>query len=84
MNWYFNLSRLRVGLNVGQATKGARGMPWRHGPMKGVARLRKAPVCCLANLTGDSRMGKPDQSHVWSLWSQHITPVAGTGGTETS
>ena len=27
-------------LNVGQATKGARWMPWYHGPKKGVARLR--------------------------------------------
>ena len=39
-SWYFNMSRLCVGLNVGQATKGARRMPWRHGPKKGVARLR--------------------------------------------
>jgi len=31
---------LRVGLNVGQATKGARWMPWHHGPKKGVAWLR--------------------------------------------
>ena len=33
-------SRLCVDFDVGQATKGARGMPWRHGPKKGVARLR--------------------------------------------
>ena len=84
MSWYFNLSRLRVGLNVGQATKGARGMPWRHGPMKGVARLRKAPVYCLANLAGDIRIGEPNPSHVGLPRTQHIGPVAGTWGTETS
>ena len=27
-------------LTKGQATKGARWMPWRYGPMKDVARLR--------------------------------------------
>jgi len=75
---------LRVDFDVGQATKGARRMPWRHGPKKGVARLRKAPVCCLANLAGDTRMGQPSPSHVGLLWTEHIGPVAGTGGTETS
>ena len=36
-------------LMKGQATKGARWMPWRHGPMKDVARLRKASASCLAS-----------------------------------
>ena len=43
-------------LNVGQVSKGLRWMPWDQGPTKGVARLRKASVSCLASLAGDSRM----------------------------
>ena len=46
-------------LNVGQVTKGLRWMPWGQRPKKGVARLRKASVSCLASLAGDARMGKP-------------------------
>ena len=34
-------------------------MPWGQRPKKGVARLRKASVSCLASLAGDARMGKP-------------------------
>ena len=50
-------------LNVGQVSKGLRWMPWGQRPMKGVARLRKAPVSCLANLAGGARMGKPNPGH---------------------
>ena len=51
--------RSRECLTKGQATKGARRMPRRYGPMKDVARLRKAPVSCLASSPGDLRMGQP-------------------------
>ena len=67
-------------LNVGQAIKGLRWMPWRQGPKKGVARLRKASVSRLAGLAGDSRMGKPILSHI--RIPRFIGEVS--GGTETS
>ena len=44
---------------MGQATKGLRWMPRGQGPMKGAARLRKAPMSRLAGIVGDTRMGKP-------------------------
>ena len=67
-------------LNVGQVIKGLRWMPWGQGPKKGVARLRKAPVSCLANLAGDTRMGKPAPDHAGA--SRLVGK--GTGRTETS
>ena len=48
---------------MGQVIKGLRWMPWGQEPMKGVARLRKASVSCLASLAGDARMGKPVPGH---------------------
>ena len=71
-------------LTKGQATKGARRMPRRHGPMKDVARLRKAPASCLASSTGDLRMGQPGPLHRGSRPAEHIGRIEGTGGTETS
>ena len=52
-----------MSLNVGQVNKGLWWMPWGQGPKKGVARLREAPVSCLASLAGDVRMGKPSLGH---------------------
>jgi len=34
-------------------------MPWRQGPMKGVAWQRYASVSRLAGLAGDARIGEP-------------------------
>ena len=79
--WQF---RSRECLTKGQATKGARRMPRRHGPMKDVARLRKAPASCLASSTGDLRMGQPGPLHRGSRPAEHIGRIEGTGGTETS
>ena len=76
--------RSRECLTKGQATKGARRMPRRHGPMKDVARLRKAPASCLASSTGDLRMGQPGPLHRGSRPAEHIGRIEGTGGTETS
>ena len=55
-------------LTKGQATKGARRMPRRHGPMKDVARLRKAPASCLASFNRGSPNGatRPASSRVTS------------------
>ncbi len=50
-------------VNGGQVIKGLRWMPWGQGPKKGVARLRKASVSCLASLAGDARIGKPIPGH---------------------
>ena len=74
----------RVCLTKGQATKGARWMPWRQGPMKDVARLRKARASCLASSTRDFRMGQPGPLYRGSRPAQHIGRHEGTGGTETS
>ena len=63
--------------------KGARWMPWCQGPKKGAVRLRKAPVCCLTSLAGDSRMGKPVRLRRTPS-SQHIGRVEASGGSETS
>ena len=52
-----------MSLNVGQVIKGPRWMPWGQEPMKGAARLREAPVSCLASLAGDARMGEPIPGH---------------------
>ena len=41
--------RLWAALRAGQATKGARWMPWEHGPMKDAAWRRNAPGSCLAS-----------------------------------
>ena len=76
--------RSRECLTKGQATKGAWRMPRRHGPMKDVARLRKAPASCLASSTGDLRMGQPGPLHRGSRPAEHIGRIEGTGGTETS
>ena len=76
--------RSRECLTKGQATEGARRMPRRHGPMKDVARLRKAPVSCLASSPGDLRMGQPGPLHSGSRPAEHIGRIEGTGGTETS
>ena len=81
VRWQF---RSRECLTKGQATKGARRMPRRHGPMKDVARLRKAPASCLASSTGDLRMGQPGPLHRGSRPAEHIGRIEGTGGTETS
>jgi len=59
-------------------------MPRRHGPMKDVARLRKAPASCLASSTGDLRMGQPGPLYRGSRPAEHIGRIEGTGGTETS
>ena len=74
----------RVCLTKGQATKGARWMPWHQEPMKDVARLRKARASCLASSTRDLRMGQPDPLHRGSRPAEHIGRHEGTGGTETS
>ena len=76
--------RSRECLTKGQATKGAWRMPRRHGPMKDVARLRKAPASCLASSTGDLRMGQPGPLYRGSRPAEHIGRIEGTGGTETS
>ncbi len=68
----------------GQATKGARWMPRHQGPKKGVARLRKASVSCQASSPEDTRMGQPGAGHTASRRAEHIGPIEGTGGTETS
>ena len=67
-------------LNVGQVSKGLRWMPWDQGPMKGVARLRKASVSCLASLAGDTRMEKTGPGNAGS--SRLVGRVS--RGTETS
>ena len=74
----------RVEVNVGQATKGARWMPWYHGPKKGVARLRKASVSRLTGVAGDSRMRQLTWSHVQVSRIEHIDPMRVTRGTEPS
>ena len=71
-------------LTKGQATKGARWMPWHQGPMKDVARLRKASASCLASSTGDIRMGQPGPLYRGSPPAEHIGRMEGTEGTETS
>ena len=69
-----------MNLNVGQVIKGLWWMPWGQGPKKGAARLREASVSCLANLAGDTRMGKPFLGH-----SKKPRLVEGVSrGTETS
>ena len=69
-----------MNLNVGQVIKGLWWMPWGQGPKKGAARLRKAPVSCLASLAGDSRMGEPVLGH-----TKEPRLVGGVSrGTETS
>ena len=82
--WVRRQLRSRECLTKGQATKGARRMPRRHGPMKDVARLRKAPASCLASSTGDLRMGQPGPLYRGSRPAKHIGRIEGTGGTETS
>ena len=57
-----------LSLNVGQATKGPRWMPWRQEPMKGAVRLRKASVSRLTGLAVDSRMGKPLPQKAGDSW----------------
>ena len=69
-----------MNLNVGQVIKGLRWMPWGQGPMKGVARLRKSSVSCLASLAGGARMGKPVPGHAGT--SRLVGKVS--KGTETS
>ena len=61
-----------MGLNVGQATKGARWMPWRQEPMKGVARLRKASVSCLASLSRGFPNGVTLLDKIGELLAEHI------------
>ena len=69
-------------LDVGQVINGLRWMPWGQGPMKGVARLRKASVSRLADIAGDTRIGKP------GLVLSRVIPLKDwgkvSGGTETS
>ncbi len=67
---------------VVKATTGAWWMPRRWKPMKDVARLRKASVCCPASLTGDLRMGEPASMNNWGIPTLEVGK--GTGGTETS
>ncbi len=77
-------SVLYAGRESGQATKGARWMPWHQGPKKGVARLRKASDSCQASSPEDTRMGQPGVGYATSRRAEHIGPYEGTGGTETS
>ena len=62
----------RVGLDVrsktiprrrdlGQATKGARWMPWRKRPMKDAVTCEKVRGAGCKRRSGHIRMGKPDQ-----------------------
>ena len=53
--------QLQVG---GQATKGARWMPWRQEAMKDVVSCDKLRGVANRLRSGDLRMGKPDGSHV--------------------
>ena len=81
--YWGNRPRFCPGFNVGQDTKGPRWMPWRQGPKKGVARLRKASVSRLAGVTGDARMGKPLRPTSETPGST-LRPGEVSGGTETS
>ena len=67
----------------GQATKGARWMPWRWKAMKDVVSCDK-PRSAAASLTGDVRMGKPGGSNVPSPPPEFIGRVGRTGGSEPS
>ena len=48
-------------LEVGQATKGARWMPWRKRPMKDAVTCEKVRGAGSKRRSGHIRMGKPDQ-----------------------
>ena len=49
-------------LNNGQATKGARGMPWHQEPMKDAAICDKLRGGESSHRSVDFRMGKPDRA----------------------
>ena len=45
--------------NIGQANKGARGMPWHQEPMKDVISCDQLRGAANKLRSGDFRMGKP-------------------------
>ena len=60
-------------------------MPWRQMPMKDVGGCEKPRGAAdQARLPVDLRMGKPGWGHAQSPRPEHIGPVEGTGGIETS
>ena len=69
---------------TGQATKGARWMPWRREPMKDVASCEKPRGAASKHRSGDIRMGQPSRCNDRLLLAEYIGQVEGTRGTETS
>jgi hypothetical protein len=49
----------------GQATKGTRRMPWHQEAKKGVVSCDKLRGAASKRRSEDTRMGQPNQSHVW-------------------
>ena len=47
-------------------------MPWHQEPMKDVVSCDKPWGAASRHRTMDFRMGKPGQSHVWSLAHEYI------------
>ena len=56
-------------LEVGQATKGARGMPWRKRPMKDAVTCEKVRGAGSKRRSGHIRMGEP---HSVDLSDPHL------------
>ena len=49
---------------IGQANKGARGMPWHQEPMKDVISCDKLRGAANKLRSGDFRMGKPTERYL--------------------
>ncbi len=64
--------------------KGAWWMPWHQEPMKGVARLRKASVSCLASLSRGFPNGATRSGKTWAPPAEHIGWEEVSRGSETS
>ena len=68
---------------TGKATEGERGMPGCQEPKKDVAHCEKRRGAVCRRRSGGVRMGEPGRAER-SPGAEHIGPLGGTRGTETS